>query len=90
MLAGSVESAISILRAANEASNQAVLSRDLVVAYSTLSALCHYFPSRADEEKLSLLSSFAWIRDQERSRFLKQRRIALRKLLEALPPLAGG
>jgi hypothetical protein len=60
------------------------LSRELVVAYATLAAFAHHWPSRASAHVKALLIEFFWVREREPDRFLKQRRIAVAKLSEGL------
>lgn len=60
------------------------LNRDLVVAYSFLDTWRHHYPSSASEEIHGLLERFAWVRQREPSRFMKQRRIALTVLVKEM------
>jgi hypothetical protein len=80
MVPSCVQKAICILKA-DEA---ATLSRESLVAFSFLEAFKHHYPSRVTDEMLRLSKSFSWIRQKEDSRFIRQRRIALAKILEEL------
>lgn len=80
MVPPSVQKAIHLM---SQGSSYA-LNRDLVVAYSFLDTLRHHYPSSASEEIQALLERFAWVRQREPSRFLKQRRIALAVLVKEM------
>lgn len=60
------------------------LSRDALVAYSFIDAFHHYYPSQVTPEMEWLLEEYAWIREREPSRVLKQRRIALTTILREI------
>ena len=51
------------------------ISREAVMAYATLRALEHYYPDRLTEPMKRLLMEYAWIREREPARAIKQRRI---------------
>ncbi|HAR41829.1 MAG TPA: hypothetical protein DCS07_04245 [Bdellovibrionales bacterium] len=68
-----VEKANRVLSEAGEGG----ITREKLVAFSTISAFCHHYPSRSTELQRNLLNQFSWIREREMSRYLKQRRIAL-------------
>jgi len=56
------------------------LSREALVAFSSLSAFHHHFPSRCTDEISDLIEKFSYLREREPSRYLKQRRIALARI----------
>jgi hypothetical protein len=60
------------------------IDREKVVAYSTLAILSHHYPSLVTDGIRALLSQHEDIKHRERSRFVKQRRIALSKIVSEL------
>jgi hypothetical protein len=54
--------------------------RKEVVAYATLSAFTHHWPSRSNAQLSALLEATASIKAVERSRYFVQRRIAIAKI----------
>ncbi|MBC7691353.1 MAG: hypothetical protein H7222_06250 [Methylotenera sp.] len=79
----SVQHALSILLSNRELAKPS-LTREMIMAYCTLKALDHYWPSRSAPELKALLVEFFWIRDQELDRYLKQRRIAATRLIQEI------
>ncbi len=80
MVPSSVQKAIELLNRRD--GNQ--LNRELVVAFSALSIFEHHYPSRATSEIRALIAKHEDIKIRERSRFVKQRRIALVHILREL------
>jgi hypothetical protein len=79
-----LKQALSLLETFASEPRKALESRAAVVAYTYLHTLQHHWPSRSNAEIQELLAHFAFIKDAERSRFLKQRRILSRKIARAL------
>jgi hypothetical protein len=71
-----------LLREAASDSSRAI-NRQRVVAFAKLSAFVQHWPDDYDLSDLELLIATRWIRDQESSRYFKQRRIALFHLAAA-------
>ncbi len=57
-----------------------VTSRELVVAYALVAACVQHWPSRATESARKLLEELSWIKEVERDRYIKQRRVAISRL----------
>lgn len=55
-------------------------SRELIVAYATIAAWAQHWPSRATEAARGFVEEFGWVREAERDRYIKQRRVALAQL----------
>jgi hypothetical protein len=51
-----------------------------LVSYVWIDTLLHYWPSKETSELSALRATFRFLKEEERSRFLKQRRIVLGKL----------
>ncbi|HLD98958.1 MAG TPA: hypothetical protein VJB59_01795 [Bdellovibrionota bacterium] len=83
MLPASVENAISILETAEDAP----LTREILVAFCVLEALKHHFPSLVQDKVRRLSERFRWIREAESSRFVKQRRIAVARIVAEMGSL---
>jgi len=77
----SFDQAVFLLKQIGPAPGAALGSRDALMAYTLLYTLCHYWPSRETPEFRSLLEVFSYLKEAEMSRFLKQRRIMVRKLV---------
>ncbi len=77
--------AISLLRQNQACPLAARGSRELLVAFTTLHTFCHHWPSQESAEYRELLKVYEFLKIEEYDRFLKQRRIALRKLSASLP-----
>ena len=60
------------------------LDREVVAALAMLSALEHYFPSYFDQATAALTTRFDYVKTKEPSRWIKQRRIGLAKILQEL------
>jgi hypothetical protein len=76
--------ALSLLESFAADPRKALESRAAIVAYTYLHTLQHYWPSRSNAEIHELLARFAFVKETERSRFLKQRRILSRKIARSL------
>jgi hypothetical protein len=82
-MSAQIETSKAILRrfADREAAGLAPsVDRDEVVSHATLSGLAHHWPSRVSESILELLNQCSRIPQEERSRWVVQRRIAISKL----------
>jgi hypothetical protein len=51
------------------------ISREAVTAYATLRAIAHYYPDRLTDPMRRMLENYAWIKEQEPARAIKQKRI---------------
>lgn len=85
-LSGSVDRldpgrAVRLLKDIGPGPGAALGSREALIAYTLLHTICHYWPSRETEEYRGLLNDFAYLKKEELSRFLKQRRILLKGLV---------
>lgn len=70
--------ALQVLLGASAQSRTA--SRELIVAYATVAAWVQHWPSRATRSLHQLVEEFVWVRETERDRYIKQRRVALARL----------
>lgn len=55
--------------------NPKEVSREVVMAYSTLAAYEHYYFDRVTSEIKDLTQIYSWVKDQEPARVIKQKRI---------------
>lgn len=79
----SLDQAISHLHELSQTSTEARRSRFTLEAYTLLETYCHYWPSKKTAALSTLLERFESIKSEEKDRFLKQRRLALRELLKS-------
>jgi hypothetical protein len=79
-----LKQALSLLTCFASEPRKALESRAAIVAYTYLHTLQHHWPSRSTPEIETLLARFDFVKDAERSRFLKQRRILSRKIARSL------
>jgi hypothetical protein len=77
MLPRTVEKAIDLLK--SKAPED--LDREMVESFAALRVFAHHYPSRVTCEILALLTRFSSIGVREPSRLLKQRRIALTRIV---------
>jgi len=72
--------ALSNLQMYRERLDEARGSRELLVSFVWIDTFLHHWPSRSTPEMIELRDHYQFFKEIETSRFLKQRRIAVRQL----------
>jgi len=79
-----LEQAISRLLAIRDRPDLARGCRDSLISFAWIEAFGHHWPSRVTPEIADLREVFEFLKFEERSRFLKQRRLGLNRLVRIL------